>query len=212
MAKLEIGNLLKKRYITFKEKKYEIFEYVDCVIGICFINSRNNHLCNVVSGNNAGIYASFLNNNVNEEEYVFLSDDINMAINNNGNKADFKEIRNNRTSKMCKYYFRGEKAGHLVSITDAELSDYLDSKDDFSEGEFKKSTDISEMYSSIKKTIIAQDEQIMQILTALFKNQKVVNSNLEMDLIAKLKENILIYGSTGTGKTEILKRIANTIA
>ena len=29
-----------------------------------------------------------------------------------------------------------------------------------------------------------------------------------MDLIAKLKENILIYGSTGTGKTEILKRIS----
>ncbi len=29
-----------------------------------------------------------------------------------------------------------------------------------------------------------------------------------MDLIAKLKENILIYGSTGTGKTEFLKRIS----
>ena len=48
----------------------------------------------------------------------------------------------------------------------------------------------------------------MQILTALFKNQKVVNSDLDMDLIAKLKENILIYGSTETGKTEILKRIS----
>ena len=48
------------------------------------------------------------------------------------------------------------------------------------------------MYSSIKKTIISQDEQIMQILTALFKNQKVVESGLDIDLIAKLKENILI--------------------
>ena len=28
-------------------------------------------------------------------------------------------------------------------------------------------------------------------------------------MIAKLKENIIVYGSTGTGKTEILKRIAN---
>ena len=64
------------------------------------------------------------------------------------------------------------------------------------------------MYNSIKQTIISQDEQIMQILTALFKNQKVINSNLDKDLIAKLKENILIYGSTGTGKTEILKRIS----
>ena len=64
------------------------------------------------------------------------------------------------------------------------------------------------MYSSIKRTIISQDEQIMQILTSLFKNQKVVESNLSIDLIAKLKENILIYGPTGTGKTEILKRIS----
>ena len=71
-----------------------------------------------------------------------------------------------------------------------------------------KNTDISTMYDSIKKTIISQDEQIMQILTALFKNQKVINSDLEPDLVAKLKENILIYGSTGTGKTEILKRIS----
>lgn len=64
------------------------------------------------------------------------------------------------------------------------------------------------MYSAIKQTIISQDEQIMQILTALYKNQKVVNSDLDTDLIAKLKESILIYGSTGTGKTEILKRIS----
>ena len=48
----------------------------------------------------------------------------------------------------------------------------------------------------------------MQILTALFKNQKIIGSDLETDIIAKLKENILIYGSTGTGKTEILKRIS----
>ena len=69
-------------------------------------------------------------------------------------------------------------------------------------------TDISQMYSSIKKTIISQDEQIMQILTTLFKNQKVINSALDDDMIAKLKENLIIYGSTGTGKTEILKRIS----
>jgi ATP-dependent Clp protease ATP-binding subunit ClpX len=49
----------------------------------------------------------------------------------------------------------------------------------------------------------------MEILTTLYKNQTVVKSNLDKDLIAKLKENILIYGETGTGKTEILKRISS---
>ena len=32
---------------------------------------------------------------------------------------------------------------------------------------------------------------------------------LAKNMITKLKENIIIYGSTGTGKTEILKRIAS---
>ena len=39
---------------------------------------------------------------------------------------------------------------------------------DFDENEFQNESDISSMYSTIKKTIISQDEQIMQILTSLF--------------------------------------------
>ena len=50
---------------------------------------------------------------------------------------------------------------------------------------------------------------VMKILTSLFKNHQVVNSKLSKAVITKLKENILIYGPTGTGKTEILKRIAD---
>lgn len=80
---------------------------------------------------------------------------------------------------------------------------------DYDDAILNNNTDISQMYSTIKKTIISQDEQIMQILTSLFKNQKVINLALNLDMIVKLKENIIVYGSTGTGKTEILKRIAN---
>ena len=36
----------------------------------------------------------------------------------------------------------------------------------------------------------------------------MIESDLDMDLITKLKENILICGPSGTGKTEILKRIS----
>lgn len=166
-----------------------------------------------LSGNNAGVYASFINEDANEGEYVFLSDDIDKAIKDNGNRVDFIAIRKNRISSTAKYYLRNDKSTGLTQLLNKDLISYLQKEDkkgqsDFDEGEFEKTSDISSMYSSIKKTIISQDEQIMQILTALFKNQKVVNSDLDMDLIAKLKENILIYGSTGTGKTEILKRIS----
>ena len=213
MSSLRVGYLFKKKYIDYQEKKYEIFEFVDYVSGIGFTNTNNNDICNVLSGNNAGVYASFINEDANEGEYVFLSDDIDKAIKDNGNRVDFIAIRKNRISSTAKYYLRNDKSTGLTQLLNKDLISYLQKEDkkgqsDFDEGEFEKTSDISSMYSSIKKTIISQDEQIMQILTALFKNQKVVNSDLDMDLIAKLKENILIYGSTGTGKTEILKRIS----
>lgn len=54
--------------------------------------------------------------------------------------------------------------------------------------------------SHIKKNI-SQCKLIMMILTSLFKNNKVINSSLSDDVVRKLKENILIAGPTGTGKT-----------
>lgn len=213
MSSLRVGYLFKKKYINYQDKKYEIFEFIDYVSGIGFTNTHNNDICNVLSGNNAGVYASFINEDANESEYVFLSDDIDKAITDNENKVDFIKIRKKRISSTAKYYLRSESGTGLTKLLNEDLISYLQkeekkSQSDFDEDEFEKTSDISSMYSSIKKTIISQDEQIMQILTALFKNQKVVNSDLDMDLIAKLKENILIYGSTGTGKTEILKRIS----
>ena len=213
MANLRIGYLLKKKYVTYEKKKYEIFEFVDYVAGIGFTNPENNDRFNVLSGNYNGTYASFINKNANEEDYVFLEDNLSDALKVNDNKVDFIAIRNKRISSTGKYYLRGDNGTSLSKLINKDLITHLQNNDkkgqsDFDEDEFEKTSDISSMYSSIKKTIISQDEQIIQILTALFKNQKVVNSDLDMDLVAKLKENILIYGSTGTGKTEILKRIS----
>lgn len=213
MANLRIGYLFKKKYVTYEKKKYEIFEFVDYVAGIGFTNTENNDRFNVLSGNYNGKYASVINKNANEEEYVFVGDNLEDALKVNDNHVDFISIRKKRISSTGKYYLRGNSGTDLTRLVNGDLISYLQKEDkkgqsDFDEDEFKKTSDISSMYSSIKKTIISQDEQIMQILTALFKNQKVVNSDLDMDLIAKLKENILIYGSTGTGKTEILKRIS----
>lgn len=213
MANLSIGYLFKKKYVTYENKKYEIFEFIDYVAGIGFTNTENNDRINVLSGNYNGTYASFINKNGNEEEFVFLADNLADAIKINDNSVNFDSIRKKRLSSTGKYYLRGSSGTYLTRLVNEDLISYLQKEDkkgqsDFDEDEFEKASDISSMYSSIKKTIISQDEQIMQILTALFKNQKVVNSDLDMDLVAKLKENILIYGSTGTGKTEILKRIS----
>lgn len=210
---LSVGYLFKKKYVTYQSKKYEIFEFIDYVATIVFTNRSNNQRCNILSGIHAGDYASIINPNANEEEFVFLIDDIQKAIEDNGNSVDFPEIREKRISSTAKYYLREKKGTTLTQLVNEDLINFLENEDAkgkkaFDEEVFEKSTDISAMYAAVKKTIISQDEQIMQILTALFKNQKVVESDLDIDLIAKLKENILIYGSTGTGKTEILKRIS----
>ncbi len=210
MADLSVGYLFKKEYVTYQSKKWEIFEFVDYATAISFTNTSDDELYNILTGNNAGSYASVINENANEKNLVFISDSLNKAIEENERSADFVKIRKNKISGTAKYYLRKD-SGALIRLVNDDLISFLENskgKSEFDEGEFEKTTDISAMYSSIKKTIISQDEQIMQILTALFKNQKVVESNLGVDLIAKLKENILIYGSTGTGKTEILKRIS----
>lgn len=209
---LGIGYLFKKKYVDFIDKKYEIFEFVDYVSGICFIDTQNNEMCHVFTGSKSGIYASFIRKDANDGEYVFFIDKLDEVIKENNNSVNFMEIRNMKLSSTFKYYLRNNNSDGVTILDNKDLISFLEKESnnnsDFNENELEKSSDISSMYLSIKKTIISQDEQIMQILTALFKNQKVVNSNLGMDLIYKLKENILIYGSTGTGKTEILKRIS----
>lgn len=214
MSNFKMGYLFKRRYITDQDKKYEIFELVDYVVGISFTNTNNVNMCNIVSGSKTGILATSISETTSTKEYVFLceNDDINSIIEGNNNRADFVEIRDKKINGTAKYYLRKSMTS-ITQLLDEELISFLEkdnkkSQVEFDEGVFEKTTDISHMYTSIKETIISQDEQIMQILTALFKNQKVVNSNLDMDLVAKLKENILICGSTGTGKTEILKRIS----
>lgn len=209
MANLNTGYLFEKKYITFNSEEWEIFEFIDYVAAICYENKYNDMRYNIVSGDKTGFYANPINKN-QKEELVFIEEDLNKVIQNNNYIVNFEEIRKNKISKTAKYYQKNNKGG-LTKLENNELLNFLENykrKEEFSEKSFEKSTDISDMYLSIKKTIISQDEQIMKILTALFKNQKVVSSNLDNDLISKLKENILICGSTGTGKTEILKRIS----
>lgn len=94
-------------------------------------------------------------------------------------------------------------------IEDPELLKKIKGEDkEYDASILKNGSNISQMYETIKKTIVGQDEQIMRILTSLFKNQKVICSSLNDRVKCKLKENIIVYGSTGTGKTEILSIIA----
>ena len=210
MPNFSVGYLFKKKYIEFESKKWEVFEFLDYVTAITFTNKSHQQVCDIVSGVYTGEYAEILNKNGEESKLVFIADSITNAIRDNNNSVDFAQIRKNKINITSKYYLRSNSDNGLIVLDNKSLKEFLEkqSKSGFDEEVFEKNTDISTMYSSIKKTIISQDEPTMKILTSLFKNQKIVESDLDIDLIAKLKENILICGSTGTGKTEILKRIS----
>lgn len=207
---INVGVLFQLKCVKFKLKKYEIFEFVDFVAAICFTNTNNQKVCTILNGPRNVEVAFMFGEELIEDKYYFNALSLSDAVKLADNRVDFSKIRTIIRAEMANKY-HVIKNGELEEVTNKALISYLDSlkkEKTFSEGAFDGETDISKMYNSIKQTIISQDEQIMQILTALFKNQKVVDSNLDSDLIAKLKENIIIYGSTGTGKTEILKRIS----
>lgn len=210
LANLGVGYLLEKKDIICDGKSIEIFEIVDYVVGCIFENKNLGKRCEVLRGAYASINASYFCKNMHDDKYIFFESSLDEAIRENDMKAVFEDIRKKQITGTYRYYIMKDSKDGFVSIKDKDLISFLDKdkKKTFSEDVFESSTDISLMYNEIKKTIISQDEQIMQILTSLFKNQKLIEFNYDSDLISKLKENILVCGQTGCGKTEILKRIS----
>ncbi len=75
---------------------------------------------------------------------------------------------------------------------------------------------VSSIIDDISKKIVGQDEAIVTLVTNLFYNQliiKEITSNYEFDSseLDSRKVGILLDGSTGTGKTAILKEIASKL-
>lgn len=63
-----------------------------------------------------------------------------------------------------------------------------------------KITYADELYESVSRTVICQDEQVRQIATSVAKNQRLQDTSL--------KSNMLVCGPTGVGKTEIFRTIS----
>lgn len=85
-----------------------------------------------------------------------------------------------------------------------EIEEIEKTEEELLEEEYLPEINCLNLYDKITKTVLAQDEQIKQILIALKKHYLSESS--------KMKANILLAGKTGTGKTEILTQIAKYIS
>lgn len=66
-------------------------------------------------------------------------------------------------------------------------------------------SEIENMYNNLTATIVGQDEQIRSLLSSIYFNQELFNN--PNSYLSKFRQNILIKGSTGTGKTETIKKL-----
>lgn len=206
MSYVGLANIYEKKECIVDGKKQIYYEKIDCAYGFWYIFNNIGKSFIVLTGKIAG---EAINSNSIYKYSSFKTLDELCAENGDFNYNAFRSMSEYQ-NYIGDYFTYDYHKKLFTRITDQDLLQKIrGTTKDYDYTILNNDKDISKMYSAIKKTIISQDEQIMQILTSLFKNQKVINSSLDLDIIAKLKENIIVYGSTGTGKTEILKRIAN---
>lgn len=86
-------------------------------------------------------------------------------------------------------------------VTD-EYDELTDEKNDEKTKDLKDvflETPISAYENEIKKKVLSQDEAIRKLIVAIYKSK----------IFPGMKANVLMYGPTGVGKTEIVKNIGN---
>jgi len=70
---------------------------------------------------------------------------------------------------------------------------------------------IHEMYSNIERKVYGQKEQLKQVLATMIYNQDILSKYEEKDDVAEMKKIVLLCGTTGTGKTLMIKNIAKEL-
>lgn len=71
--------------------------------------------------------------------------------------------------------------------------------------------DVKQISNNVKKAIIGQDNVVEKVISTIVSNQKLFESEAEDDEVRNARELMLIFGKTGTGKTEIIKQVASQI-
>lgn len=213
---LKICKILKPTYL--EDNKVFLIAEVD------FCYEINNNLF-IVSGDNAGkIILNIETIKVNEldEEISCYGwvEDIN-ELKKFFPTNDILELKDNIETLLLDKMYYFDFDNNIIEPYDFNFDDEFednetmkDENDSFKEIEKYEEKEIlppiKGISEKIKKKIINQDEAINQILAAIYGNRQIIeNENLTQEEKIQLKKSVLIYGNTGTGKTEIIRQISN---
>lgn len=194
VTNLDVCNILKRKETTIDGKPFVYFEDMGIDFGVYLEESDTFISLNEYDRKEIKMH--------NPSEEITAVDCMAMDILID-DLEDNLTLKNNSRGGFLIY---DEKEKNFEDIADEDILKYCES-----EGDEDKSMSIGQIYEEIKKSIVAQDIPLKQILSSIYKNQKVIDSKLDSDTIGKIKENIIVYGPTGTGKTEILNRISKII-
>lgn len=200
---------------TFMEDN-KVFKVND----VCLGYETNNNIV-IVSGDYAGnIYPNIKKSdlkNIDENSYYGWTENINNLKIVFGTN-DIIELKDNlETVSIDKMYYIDYEKG-VIEPYSFEMPDIFDEEIFEKEEEIKEKENeenytlpsIKEISLKIKEKIISQDMAINQVLAAIYGNRQIIeNKNLTKEEKRNLKKSVLIYGNTGTGKTEISKQIAS---
>lgn len=148
----------------------------------------------------------------NKKDLSIFPFDANSFI-DNGVYKDYDDIKNSLSlpDKCSVYKFSyDDNSGNIsFSVIEGLYTDMIELDDVVNKDEIV--LDIEAIDKEVKKNIIGQDSAIKQVLSTIYFNMKLYDSNLPDDKVRNLKQNILLVGSTGVGKTEIIKQIAKQL-
>ena len=130
---------------------------------------------------------------VDSKKYVFKTCDVDEI-----DEEDFIITFPTKTEQIERLKEEREMLEKVIDELGEEYAKSLQPEED--EKELIK---ISDLYEGVKSEVISQDSQVKKIITAIYKN--LMFDGREM------KSNILIYGPSGVGKTQILRSLSKRI-
>ena len=122
------------------------------------------------------------------------------------NKVASAEVGIGTGSKSVIQNFKSNDFSLSNSANKKSLGENDDNKDN---SQLNTDIDVNEIKTEIKKKVIGQDRTIDAVVNNIYFNQKYIDSG-DRDLLRN-KANIILDGSTGTGKTFILEEVADKL-